>query len=58
MLRSAFRLVRKFRSINAQYRKPRIQMSPVVRGSLMVLRVYLLLLVLLLIYKFATLVAA
>jgi len=58
MLRSPSRLARKFRSINARYRTPRIYMSPVVRTSLMVLRVYLLLLVVLMLYKFATLVAA
>jgi hypothetical protein len=55
MLRGGSRLVRKFRSINEQYAKPRIGMSPAVRGSLMVLRVYLLLLVLLMVYKFITL---
>jgi hypothetical protein len=58
MLRSFSRLARKFRSINARYRTPRITMSPAVRISLMVLRVYLLLLVGLMLYKFAMLVGA
>jgi hypothetical protein len=58
MIRSVARLVRKFRTINARYRTPRIRMSPAVRASLLVLRVYLVLLVGLLLYKFATLVGA
>jgi len=58
MLRSIKGLVGKFRSINARYHTPRIAMSPLVRAALMVLRVYLLLLVLLMVYKFATVVAA
>jgi len=55
MLRGVRRLKRKFRSINERYRTPRIGMSPAVRASLMVLRVYLLALVLLMLYKFVTL---
>lgn len=55
MLRSLSRLVRKFRSINARYRIPRIGMSPAVRISLMALRAYLLLLVALMLYKFVSL---
>jgi hypothetical protein len=58
MLRSMSRVVRKFRAINARYRTPRIGMSPLVRTALMVLRVYLLLLVALMLYKFVTLVSA
>jgi hypothetical protein len=58
MLRGVSRLVRKFRSINAQYSTPRIGMSRAVRASLMVLRVYLLLLVLLMVYKFITMLGA
>jgi len=57
MLRSLARVARKFRTINARYATPRIRMSPAVRGALLVLRLYLILLVLLLLYKFATLVA-
>jgi hypothetical protein len=58
MLRSMSRVARKFRAINARYRTPRIGMTPLVRASLMVLRVYLLLLVGLMLYKFVTLVSA
>jgi hypothetical protein len=56
MIRSLARVARKFRSINARYATPRIAMSPAVRVSLFVLRVYLVMLVVLLVYKFATLV--
>jgi hypothetical protein len=41
--------------INRRYSTPRIKMTPMVRLSLLVLRLYLLLLVGLLIYKFVTL---
>lgn len=58
MVRGAIRLVRKFRSINAHYATPRIGMSPAVRTALMVLRVYLLLLVALMLYKFVLLLGA
>ncbi len=56
MIRSLARVARKFRSINARYATPRIAMSPAVRVSLFVLRLYLVMLVVLLVYKFATLV--
>ena len=55
MLRSVSRVIRKFRAINARYATPRIRMSSTVRASLLVLRVYLVLLVALLLYKFALL---
>ncbi len=42
----------KFSAINSRYREPRIAMSGAVRLSLLVLRVYLLALVALMIYKF------
>jgi hypothetical protein len=48
-------LFAKIRAINARYREPRIEMSGAVRLSLMVLRVYLLALVALMIYKFVLL---
>ena len=55
-MQSSFaRIARKFRTINARYRTPRIHMSPLVRNSLMVLRVYLVVLVLLMLYKFVSL---
>jgi len=49
---SALNLFAKIRAINARYREPRIEMSGAVRLSLMVLRVYLLALVALMVYKF------
>jgi hypothetical protein len=54
---SAFRnLFEKISTINARYRKPRIEMSGGVRISLMVLRGYLLALVALMVYKFVLIV--
>jgi len=52
MSSSINRLARKFREINQRYSKPHIEMSPAVKYSLMALRVYLLVLVGLIIYKF------
>ena len=49
-------LAGKFASINSRYREPRIAMSGAVRLSLLVLRVYLLALVALMIYKFVLIV--
>ena len=49
-------LLAKIRAINARYHVPRIEMSAVVRLSLLVLRVYLLSLVALMIYKFILIV--
>ncbi|MHB8477750.1 MAG: hypothetical protein ACYDBZ_15835 [Steroidobacteraceae bacterium] len=49
-------LFAKFSAINSRYREPRIEMSGAVRLSLLVLRVYLLLLVALMIYKFVLIV--
>jgi hypothetical protein len=46
----------KFAAINSRYREPRIAMSGSVRLSLLVLRVYLLALVALMIYKFVLIV--
>jgi hypothetical protein len=46
------RLVRKIREINHRYSRPHIEMTPLVRISLIALRIYLLLLVGLIIYKF------
>ncbi len=50
--RSLRHLLRKVREISRRYGKPRIEMSPVVRASLMALRVYLMILVVLIAYKF------
>lgn len=49
-------LLAKIQDINGRYREPRIEMSGAVRLSLMALRVYLLLLVGLMVYKFVTIV--
>jgi hypothetical protein len=49
-------LLAKFAEINSRYREPRIEMSGAVRTSLVVLRVYLLALVALMIYKFVLIV--
>ena len=54
---SSFRnLLGKITAINARYREPRIEMSGAVRISLMVLRVYLIALVGLMVYKFVLIV--
>ena len=52
MASSIHRLVSKIREINHRYSKPHIEMSRGVRISLMALRIYLLLLVGLIVYKF------
>jgi hypothetical protein len=49
-------LFAKFAAINSRYREPRITMSAAVRLSLLLLRVYLLVLVALMIYKFVQIV--
>ena len=49
-------LLDKVGEINARYRQPRIEVSAAVRLALMALRVYLLALVALLIYRFVTIV--
>jgi len=49
-------LFAKFAEINSRYRQARIEMSGAVRTSLLVLRVYLLALVALMIYKFVLIV--
>ena len=45
----------KVREINKKYAKPNIEMSGLVKGCLLFLRLYLILLVGLLLYKFITL---
>jgi hypothetical protein len=50
------RIVRKIREINKRYAKPRVRMSRGTRFALLVLRLYLISLVILLAYRFATLV--
>jgi hypothetical protein len=46
--------VDKIREINARYAKPKVEMSPAIKFSLTGLRIYLLVLVVLLLYKFIT----
>ena len=48
--------VNKIREINQRYKYPKIHQSRAVKISLLMLRIYLLLLVVLLIYKFITVV--
>jgi len=50
------RAIEKIRAINRRYAKPRIKMSVATRVALLILRLYLVSLVLLLAYKFLTLV--
>jgi len=50
-------LYSKISEINVRYREPRIEMSGAVRMSLMALRLYLLVLVALMVYKFTMIVA-
>jgi hypothetical protein len=45
------------RAINQKYRTPRIVMTPMVKLSLLMLRFYLIAMVLLLAYKFVTIVS-
>lgn len=52
MRASLKRLFRKIGEINQRYREPRIEMSRAVKASLLFLRVYLLFLVCLMVYKF------
>jgi hypothetical protein len=51
-----FQVVASFIEINEKYRTPRIKMTPMVKWSLLVLRLYLIVMVLILAYKFVTLV--
>ena len=47
---------KKVNDINQKYSKPRLKMTPLVRASLIGLRLYLIMLVIILCYKFYTLV--
>jgi hypothetical protein len=47
---------RKVSEINHKYSKPRLKITPLVRVSLVALRIYLIMLVIILVYKFYTLV--
>ena len=48
------RAVEKIREINRRYAKPRITLSRTTRLALLALRLYLIVLVILLVYKFST----
>ena len=58
MFYSFNRFFRSIAEINRRYRKPSIHMTPMVKFAMLVLRVYLLLLVILLVYRFIILVRA
>lgn len=47
----------KIREINEKYSQPRLKMTPLVKISLLVLRLYLIMLVIILLYKFYTVVS-
>jgi hypothetical protein len=47
---------KKVDEINQKYSKPRLKMTPLIRASLLALRIYLIMLVIILVYKFYTLV--
>jgi hypothetical protein len=47
---------KKVNDINKKYSKPRLKMTPLVRASLLALRLYLIMLVIILVYKYYTLV--
>ncbi len=47
---------KKVTEINKKYREPRLKMTPLVRAALLALRLYLIMLVIILVYKFYTLV--
>ena len=55
MLNTFRTFARKIHEINQRYSKPHIEMSGAVRASLLALRIYLLFLVSLMVYKFVTL---
>jgi hypothetical protein len=47
----------KIREINEKYKEPRLKMTPLVKYSLLILRLYLIMLVVILLYKFYTVVS-
>ncbi len=48
--------IEKVNEINEKYSKPRLKMTPLVRAALLALRLYLIMLVIILIYKFYTMI--
>lgn len=55
MVNTFRKFAQKIREINQRYSKPHIEMSGAVKVSLLALRIYLLVLVCLMVYKFITL---
>ena len=55
--RTIKRWTAKIKEINKRYSKPRLKMTPLVKASLLVLRLYLIMLVVILVYKFYTVVS-
>ena len=49
--------IAKIREINEKYKEPRLKMTPLVKFSLLALRLYLIMLVVILLYKFYTVVS-
>ncbi|MFH1018920.1 MAG: hypothetical protein V1798_12190 [Pseudomonadota bacterium] len=56
LLRGVSSVAAKVREINQRYGTPRVKMTPLVKASLFLLRVYLLFLVAILVFKFWTLI--
>jgi 5-methylcytosine-specific restriction endonuclease McrBC regulatory subunit McrC len=48
--------IAKVKEINKKYSQPRLKMTPLVQASLLILRLYLIMLVIILVYKFITVV--
>ena len=47
----------KIKEINEKYSQPRVKMTPLVKAMLLILRLYLIMLVVILVYKFYTVVS-
>ena len=56
-VRTFKRWTAKIKEINKRYSQPRLKMTPLVKVSLLVLRLYLIMLVIILVYKFYTVVS-
>lgn len=57
VVRTFKRWTAKIKEINEKYSQPRLMMTPLVKVSLLVLRLYLIMLVIILLYKFYTVVS-
>lgn len=57
VVRTFKRWTAKIKEINEKYSQPRLKMTPLVKVSLLVLRLYLIMLVIILLYKFYTVVS-